>query len=117
MDATRDGVTLNTDVDAGSHKGLGRRLRRGRRKRAGETNTPAQMPREIVERIERVREYHESTKHSYESVRLNPNKLDAANVPCAFRTFPDHPKVELPTDVIEIDAPALTVLSEGLSGL
>jgi SagB-type dehydrogenase family enzyme len=107
---------LNTDVDARSHKGLGKRLRR-RRKRNGETITPAVMPQEIVERIERVREYHESTKHSYESVRLNPNKLDAANQPSAFRLFTDHPKVDLPTDLIEKDAPALALLSEGLSGL
>jgi SagB-type dehydrogenase family enzyme len=90
---------------------------RRRRKRAGETRTPAEMPREIVERVERIREYHASTLHTYESVRLNPNKLDWSTRPSPFREFPDHPKVDLPSDLIDADAPALTVLSQGLSGL
>ena len=93
-----------------------RRLRR-ERKHADETGVAAEMPREILDRIERVREYHNASKHTYASVRTSPHKLDWPNQPGAFRVFADHPKIELPRDLIPATAAALSVLSEGLSGL
>lgn len=93
------------------------RPRRSRRKAAAETRTPAVMPREIADRIERVQEYHRASKHTYQSVRTNPHKPDLAHQPSPFRVFPDHPKVDLPTDRLQADAPALSVLADGLSGL
>jgi SagB-type dehydrogenase family enzyme len=103
-------------LNARSNKGL-HRLRRARRKANAETRTPAAMPREILERIDRVRDYHRASKHTYLSVRTNPHKPDWSNQPNPFRVFGDLPKVELPTDRIVAEAPALAVLSDGLSGL
>lgn len=45
-----------------------------------------------------------------------PHKPDPVNQPSPFRLFPDHPKVDLPTDRLDADAPALAVLAEGLGG-
>jgi hypothetical protein len=89
--------------------------RRGRK--AGETSTPAAMPREIDERIERDRDYHTSSKHTYHSVRSNPHTLDWANRPSPFRVFANHPKLDLPRDLIAADAAALPVLAHGVAGL
>lgn len=97
------------------NKGLARRVVK-RRKRSGDTRTPAQMPREILDRIERIREYHNSSKLSYVSVRTNPHKLDWPNQPNPFRIFADAPKIDLPREIMPADAPALTVLSEGVVG-
>src|SRR5215211_69186 len=94
-----------------------RAVRRSRRKAAAETKTPAAMPREIRDRIDRVVEYHRGSKHTYQSVRTNPHKPDLSIQPSPFRVFPDHPKVELPTDRLQAEAPALSVLADGLSGL
>lgn len=74
------------------------------------------MPREILDRIQRVREYHESTKHTYASVRTNPHALDWSTQPNPFRIFREHPKVDLPRDLSISDPPALAVLSDGVSG-
>ena len=93
------------------------RPRRSRRKANAETKTPAAMPREILDRIDRVAEYHRASKHTYHSVRTNPHKPDLANQPSPFRVFPDCPKVDLPTDRLQADAPALAVLADGLGGL
>ena len=103
-------------MNARSDKGL-HRIRRSRRKSAAETRTPATVPQDILERIERVQEYHRASKHTYQSVRTNPHKPDWPNQPDPFRLFPDHPKVDLPTDRLEADAPALAVLYEGLGAL
>lgn len=92
------------------------RARHSRRKASAETKTPAALPREILDRIDRVRDYHWASKHTYQSVRGNPHKPDPVNQPSPFRLFPDHPKVDLPTDRLDADAPALAVLAEGLGG-
>jgi SagB-type dehydrogenase family enzyme len=98
---------------------MARRLRRVRRERkhSDETGVAAEMPREILDRIERVRDYHNSSKHTYASVRTSPHKLDWPNRPSPFRVFDNHPKVDLPRELLSADAPAVSVLSEGLSGL
>jgi len=60
-------------LNARSNKGL-HRIRRIRRKANAETRTPASMPREILDRIDRVQDYHRASKHTYLSVRTNPHK-------------------------------------------
>lgn len=43
-----------------------------------------------------LNEYHMKTKHSYYSIRANPNRLDWDNQPSAFKSYPDSfPRVEL----------------------
>src|SRR6202158_6233747 len=61
------------------------------------------------------REYHESTKHSVESLRRAPHVLDWANMPDPFRHYEGVPVLDLPADPPSPEIPALEVL-HGVSG-
>src|SRR5688572_2672086 len=113
MDARGGAYAVTPSVDPRSPKSVARRLRRSRK----EKRAPAPMPREIVERIERVREYHAASKHTYASVRTNPQKVEWSEQPSPFRIFEAHPKVDLPKDVLPADVPSLSVMSDGVAGL
>src|SRR5665213_3411645 len=56
------------------------------------------------------REYHESTKHSVESLRRAPHVLDWANMPDPFRHYEGVPVLDLPADPPIPEIPALEVL-------
>src|SRR5579872_3633713 len=58
------------------------------------------------------REYHESTKHSVESLRLAPHVLDWANMPDPFRHYEGVPVLDLPADPPIPEVPALDVLHD-----
>jgi SagB-type dehydrogenase family enzyme len=62
------------------------------------------------------REYHESTKHSVESLRRSPHVLDWANMPDPFRHYEGVPLLDLPANPPVPDMPALAVLN-GISGI
>ena len=62
------------------------------------------------------REYHESTKHSVESLRRAPHVLDWANMPEPFRHYEGVPVFDLPADPPSPETPALEVL-HGVSGV
>ena len=51
-----------------------------------------------VEKTMTWREYHESTKHSVESLRRAPHVLDWANMPDPFRHYEGVPVLDLPAD-------------------
>src|ERR1700688_1189417 len=61
------------------------------------------------------REYHESTKHSVESLRLAPHVLDWANMPDPFRHYERVPVLDLPAHPPIPESTALDVL-HGVSG-
>jgi SagB-type dehydrogenase family enzyme len=61
------------------------------------------------------REYHESTKHSIESLRRAPHVLDWANMPDPFRHYDGVPVFDLPADPPIPETPALDVL-HGVAG-
>jgi SagB-type dehydrogenase family enzyme len=61
------------------------------------------------------REYHESTKHSVESLRRAPHALDWANMPDPFRHYEGVPVLDLPADPPVPVMPVLEVL-HGVSG-
>jgi SagB-type dehydrogenase family enzyme len=61
------------------------------------------------------REYHESTKHSVESLSREQHVLDWANMPDPFRHYEGVPVLDLPADPPLPDIPALKLL-EGASG-
>jgi SagB-type dehydrogenase family enzyme len=61
------------------------------------------------------REYHESTKHSVESLRRVAHVLDWANMPDPFRNYEGVPVLDLPADPPSPETPALEVL-HGASG-
>src|ERR1700686_156761 len=54
-------------------------------------------------------EYHESTKHSVESLRRAPYVLDWANMPDPFRHYEGVPGLDLPADPPIPEIPALDV--------
>ena len=56
------------------------------------------------------REYHESTKHSVESLRRTAYVLDWANMPNPFRHYEGVPVLDLPADPPVPETPALEVL-------
>src|ERR1035441_9333435 len=61
------------------------------------------------------REYHESTKHSVESLRRAPHVLDWANVPDPFRHYDGVPLFDLPADPPIPETPTIKVL-HGVAG-
>src|SRR5258707_4158566 len=60
------------------------------------------------------REYHESTKHSVESLRRVRHTLDWANMPDPFRHYEGVPVLDLPADAPSPEIPALRVLLGGV---
>lgn len=72
------------------------------------------FPRDILERIERVLEFHRSTGLTPQSLRANPTTLNAATKPSVYRCFDDLPIVALPTDFVPASAPAISLLRDGI---
>ena len=60
------------------------------------------------------REYHESTKHTIESLAQARHGLDWANMPDPFRRYEGVPVLDLPADLPELQMPALEVLQGGV---
>jgi SagB-type dehydrogenase family enzyme len=56
-------------------------------------------------------EYHESTKHSVESLRRAAHLLDWANMPDPFRHYEGAPVLDLPADPPDSEIPVLAVLN------
>jgi SagB-type dehydrogenase family enzyme len=52
----------------------------------------------LNEETQRLFAYHQSTKHTYHSVRMNAHYLDWSNQPGAFRTYDGAPGIALPPD-------------------
>ncbi|MFI5380066.1 MAG: SagB family peptide dehydrogenase [Tepidisphaerales bacterium] len=72
---------------------------------------------ETLERVGRVFDYHNLTKHTRESVRKSPYEVDWENQPSRFRTFDDLPRIELPQNVGSIDVDALELMRFGTDAL
>ncbi|MBI3091592.1 MAG: SagB/ThcOx family dehydrogenase [Candidatus Tectomicrobia bacterium] len=58
-------------------------------------------------------DYHDSTKHSYWSVRSNPHSLDFSNKPLPFKIYRDLPSLALPEAVESSTVPALRAIAAG----
>ncbi len=61
--------------------------------------------------------YHNSTKHSYASVRANAHFLDWANKPLPFKIYPALEPLPLPREFPQIDFAALSAISQTESRL
>jgi len=72
-----------------------------------------ELPREVLDRVNRVYRFHKRTKMSFESVRQGGG-VGIAEPPSLFRTFPDRPRVALPTGISDIDVPTLALLEGGM---
>ena len=58
--------------------------------------------------------YHDATKHSYSSVRSNPNFLDWANQPFPFKTYPTLEPLSLPREMRQSGIAALSAIAGGI---
>lgn len=58
----------------------------------------------------RAWEYHDSTKHSYRSVRTTAHYLDWGNQPAPFKSYPDLEAIPLPSDMPRSGVPALSAI-------
>src|SRR5579871_2059276 len=56
----------------------------------------APKPYSSNDETERLFAYHQATKHTYQSVRVNAHDLDWANQPAPFRNYEGSPAIELP---------------------
>jgi SagB-type dehydrogenase family enzyme len=75
------------------------------------------LPQEILERVARVLEYHESTKHTYQSARAEPINLDPATQPYEFRVFEMRPKIPLPSGLLDLPGATISLMANGLDAL
>lgn len=75
-----------------------------------------QLPPEILERVERVLEFHRSTKLSPDKP-LPPPPADPAMVPPLFRGYKSFPEIKLPTTLMDAPAKVIEVLQQGRDAL
>lgn len=75
------------------------------------------LPKDILDRVERVLDFHRVSKHTPESVRRLQPQTDPAAQPSPVRVFPGLPKIALPTNILDIPIPAVEVVREGLAAL
>jgi len=61
--------------------------------------------------IEAAWDYHNGTKHSYQSIRANQHYLDWENQPLAFKIYPKLEPIALPEHLSSSDVPALRAIS------
>ena len=69
------------------------------------------MNRMTNQNVQYAWNYHDGTKHSYQSIRTNPHFLDWANRPRLFKIYPSLPPIPLPKDTAPTGRPALSVIS------
>jgi SagB-type dehydrogenase family enzyme len=62
--------------------------------------------------IEASWQFHDGTKHSYSSIRINSHFLDWANRPRPFKVYPTIEPFPLPRDVPQTGVAALSAISE-----
>jgi SagB-type dehydrogenase family enzyme len=74
---------------------------------------PPQWPQEIRDRIHRVFDYHVSSKLAPRSIK-SLDQLDPGQPPPMYRTFHGAEKVALPTNLMNADAPTLSLLVDTL---
>ncbi len=63
-----------------------------------------------------ARQYHDSTKHSYSSIRTNPHYLDWENRPRPFKIYPKLAPIPLPQELPQTGIAALSAISQVASG-
>ncbi|HEX9110790.1 MAG TPA: SagB/ThcOx family dehydrogenase [Terriglobales bacterium] len=64
--------------------------------------------------VEAAWSYHDSTKHSYASIRANPHFLDFANQPLPFKIYPALKPSRLPSEVRQSGIAALSAIAESV---
>lgn len=75
------------------------------------------IPRDVMERVERIFEYHQATKHTYESVRTIVPRAELSGQPAVVRQFPDLPKIPLPTGLLDLSVASMALMRDGINAL
>jgi SagB-type dehydrogenase family enzyme len=75
-----------------------------------------QLPQEILDRVERVLEFHRTTK-IVPGAPLPPPPADPSQVPPLFRKYASLPEVKLPTTLLDAPANVIQVLQIGRDAL
>jgi SagB-type dehydrogenase family enzyme len=75
------------------------------------------LPQDVLDRVARVLDYHVDTKHTHESVRAGPHKLDPSTQPYEFRVFEMLSKRPLPTNLLDLPVGTLALMENGLGAL
>src|SRR5687768_9590159 len=75
------------------------------------------LPQDVLDRVARVLEYHESTKHTHADVHQNPHKPDPANKPYEFRIFEQFPAIPLPQGLADLPVKTLSLMEQGFAAL
>ena len=80
-------------------------------------NEAIKLPKEVLDRVARVHDYHRATGHRPESVWALKPQTDLSGLPRCHRTFPNLPKVVLPTTLLDLPIAALSLIRDGLAAL
>jgi SagB-type dehydrogenase family enzyme len=64
------------------------------------------------EHLDAALQYHSGTKHSYQSLRINPHSLDWENKPLLFKIYPTLEVTRLPRDFHETGRAALSAIAD-----
>jgi len=75
------------------------------------------LPREIIDRVDRVYHYHVGSKYTYENVRAIAKRLEWSNQPSPYRSFEGLKQVKLPTTLMDAPVPVLSLLNLGLEAV
>src|SRR5579872_6736742 len=80
--------------------------------RSSSNSASAPVSATPIDRTMTWREFHQSTKHSVDSLRRAPHGLDWANMPDPFRHYEGVPVLDLPADPPASETPAFDVLHD-----
>src|SRR4051812_13978222 len=72
------------------------------------------LPPDILARVARVQEYHDSTRLTPESLRDEPIHPDPAHKPFEFRIFENSPSEAMPSGLLDWNVPTLSLMHKGL---
>ncbi len=64
------------------------------------------------ENLDAALQYHSGTKHSYQSLRMNPHSLDWENKPLLFKIYPTLEVTRLPRDFQDTGRSALSAIAD-----
>lgn len=78
---------------------------------------PVTLPQDILDRIARVMDYHDSTRHTPESLAAEPVQPDPTTRPYEFLVFEMLPKVDLPPGLIDLSGSTLSLMRDGLAAV
>src|SRR5688500_17237907 len=75
------------------------------------------LPQDVLDRVARVLDYHNSTKHTHDEVHQDPHKPDPLTKPYEFRIFEQIPATPLPQGLLDLPTKTLSLMEHGFAAL